>query len=102
MDFSSSGRKLLVFSTENKGKSIHKPNTNAEFGKYIPIANNQQAIWINTLTSKVWTNPLALMLDKEEFDEIQSNVSILANQLCETWQQEDVAARKACGVETQQ
>jgi hypothetical protein len=80
---------------KNNGKSLHEPNTNAQFGEHIPIADNQRAIWNTALTSDVWTTPLALMPDEEDYDEIQSNVSILANQLFETWQQEDDAARQA-------
>ena len=38
---------------------------------------------------------MALMPDEDNFDEGQSNVSILANQLFETWGQEDDTARKA-------
>ena len=45
---------LSVLITKNKGKSLDEPHTNAEFGEFIPIARNQQeAIWINTLTSKL-------------------------------------------------
>jgi hypothetical protein len=80
---------------ENLGKSLHVPKTNMEFGEYIDPANNQRAIWIHSLTPEVWTTPLALMPDEEDYEEVQSLVSTLANQLFETWQQEDDAARKA-------